>query len=72
MAIKFPELTEKIKTFVRRHTKLTILIIIFMFGLYTFVSIEILHYTSDPKFCKNCHPLDRHSFWKSNRCNRWD
>ncbi len=59
MSIKIANIQQKLKDFVKLHTKLTILIIIAMLGIYTFVSIEALHYTSDPGFCKNCHPAEK-------------
>lgn len=59
MSERLNNLLQKIKDFVKRHTKLTILIIIVLLGVYTFISIEALHYTSAPSFCKNCHPAER-------------
>lgn len=56
---KLNNIQQKIKDFVKNNIKLTILIIIVMIALYTFVSIEALHYTSDPSFCKNCHPAEK-------------
>ncbi len=53
------KLQEKTRDFVKKHTKLTILIIFALFAIYTFVSIEALHYTSAPSFCKNCHPEEK-------------
>lgn len=59
LKIKFQNLIEKIKSFVKKYPKLTILVIIIMLALYTFVSIETLHYTSSPTFCKYCHPNEK-------------
>ena len=59
MGARLKNLQQKIKDFVKNNIKLTILIIIALLGIYTFVSIETLHYTSDPSFCKYCHPENR-------------
>jgi c(7)-type cytochrome triheme protein len=52
-------LAENARSFVTKHTKLTILIILALIAFFTFISIEALHFSSDPSFCKNCHPLDK-------------
>ncbi|GEM_PF-230901 len=59
MKQRISKMQDNIKGFVRKHVKLTIFIIIVLFGIYTFVSIEALHYTSAPSFCKNCHPAEK-------------
>jgi c(7)-type cytochrome triheme protein len=50
---------EQIRGFVTRRPKLTILIIIGIFAFFTFISVEALHFTSTPQFCKYCHPSDK-------------
>lgn len=34
------------------------LLVLALFGLFLFATIEVLHYTTDPQFCKKCHPQD--------------
>lgn len=45
-----------LKEFVSKRPKLSILIILFLIAGYLFMSVEIMHITSEPKFCQNCHP----------------
>ncbi len=52
-------LEEKARNFVINNPKLTILVILGLIAIFTFASIEALHFTSDPSFCKQCHPLDK-------------
>jgi c(7)-type cytochrome triheme protein len=52
-------LEEKARNFVTNNLKLTILIILVLIAVVTFASIETLHFTSDPSFCRRCHPLDK-------------
>lgn len=47
---------QKIKDFIVKNPKLSILIILAIIAAWTFVSIESLHLTSEPGFCQNCHP----------------
>ncbi|MCX8030747.1 MAG: NapC/NirT family cytochrome c [Thermodesulfovibrionales bacterium] len=56
---KLIKIQQKIKNFVKNNLKLTIFIIFVLIAIYTFISVEALHYTSSPKFCKNCHPENR-------------
>jgi c(7)-type cytochrome triheme protein len=49
---------KKIIDLVKRHPKLTIMIFIVAFGIFIFSTIELLHYTTDPQFCKKCHPSE--------------
>lgn len=46
----------RVKQFISTYPKLSILIILALSALYIYVNIEILHFTSSPKFCQNCHP----------------
>ena len=49
-------LEEKSRNLVTKNPKLTILIILGLISFITFISIEALHFSSDPSFCKHCHP----------------
>ena len=49
-------LEEKSRNLVTKNPKLTILIIMGLISFITFISIEALHFSSDPSFCKHCHP----------------
>ncbi|MGO9378579.1 MAG: c(7)-type cytochrome triheme domain-containing protein [Dissulfurispiraceae bacterium] len=55
----FKKLEEQLRNFIVQHTKLTILIILALIGFFIFISVEALHFSSDPEFCKNCHPSDK-------------
>jgi len=59
MLQRLKRLEEKSRNFVVKHTKLTILIILALIGFFAFISIEALHFSSDPSFCKRCHPSDK-------------
>ena len=50
---------EMLRNFVIKHTKLTILIILALIAFFIFISIEALHFSSDPSFCRRCHPSDQ-------------
>ena len=52
-------LAENARNFVAKNTKLTILIILALIAFFIFISVEALHFSSDPSFCKNCHPSDK-------------
>jgi c(7)-type cytochrome triheme protein len=50
---------KKVIDLVKRHPKLTTLVILAACGIFIFASVEVLHYTTDPQFCKKCHPSDQ-------------
>ncbi len=50
---------KKVTGTIKKHPKLTVLVIIAAFGIFVFASVEVLHYTTDPQFCKKCHPSDQ-------------
>jgi c(7)-type cytochrome triheme protein len=52
-------LLSTIRGLVEHNLRLTILLLIVLVAVMTFVSYEALHFTSDPKFCKNCHPAEK-------------
>ena len=47
-----------VKDFITKNPKLSVLIILILTASYIFINIEILHFTSSPKFCRNCHPAE--------------
>jgi c(7)-type cytochrome triheme protein len=53
---RLKNIEQQVRNFVSKNPKLTILIILVLIALYTFISIEALHFTSDPGFCQKCHP----------------
>lgn len=53
------KLAEKARNFITNNPKLTIIIIITLIAFFTFISVEALHFSSDPSFCKRCHPSDK-------------
>ncbi len=48
-----------VKRFITSNPKLSVLIILILTASYIFINIEILHYTSAPKFCQHCHPEEK-------------
>ena len=56
MGQRLKNIEQQVRNFVSKNPKLTILIILVLIALYTFISIEALHFTSDPGFCQKCHP----------------
>lgn len=44
------------KGIVMFNLKLTILALVALSAIFTYISIEMLHFTSDPGFCQKCHP----------------
>ncbi|HMK60420.1 MAG TPA: c(7)-type cytochrome triheme domain-containing protein [Dissulfurispiraceae bacterium] len=56
MASGLKALVEGARNFVVTNPKLTVIVIISLIAFFTFVSIEALHFTSDPRFCQYCHP----------------
>ena len=49
------KLIEPVKSFVRFRPKMSIIILVVFIAVFTFVNIEVLHYTSEPGFCEMCH-----------------
>ena len=50
---------KKVTGLVKRNPKLTVLVVFAAIGIFLFASVELLHYTTDPQFCKKCHPSDQ-------------
>jgi c(7)-type cytochrome triheme protein len=44
---------------IKSRPKLSILVIFLALAIFIFGNIELLHYTTDPQFCKKCHPSDQ-------------
>ncbi len=57
MLKKIKKLEQKLRNFVGNNLKLTLLLLVVLIAAFTFISIEALHFSSDPQFCRNCHPL---------------
>lgn len=55
---RFTSLVERVRTLIIGHPKLTILILLAGIGFFTIVSVQALHFTSTPAFCKHCHPKE--------------
>jgi len=53
---RIKRIEEKARTFVTNNPKITVLIILGLIAMFTFASIEVLHFTSESSFCDNCHP----------------
>ena len=50
---------QKLKDFTRKDPVLFVAIIIVIIVGFTFANVEVLHYTSEPEFCQNCHPAEK-------------
>lgn len=46
----------QLKKIILRYPVYFIVFIVVGVALFTFVNIEVMHYTSSPEFCANCHP----------------
>jgi len=49
----------KIREFIKKDPVVFVLVIIFLVVGFTFANIEILHITSESKFCGSCHPEEK-------------
>jgi len=49
-------LLQKVWDFIQKNPKLSILIIVALIAGYIYMTLEMLHMTSVPKFCQLCHP----------------
>jgi len=49
----------KLRSFVVARPLMFIGLVVLGLGLFTFLNIEALHYSSEPKFCANCHPAEK-------------
>lgn len=49
----------RLKEFAVARPLMFIGLVVLGLGLFTFVNIEALHYSSEPKFCATCHPAEK-------------
>jgi len=57
MLQKMKNIAQRAKDLVANHIVITILAMLILIGAFTYISIEALHFSSDPSFCQRCHPL---------------
>lgn len=50
------KLINAVKNFIRIKPKLSIILLLLFLAVFTFINVEVLHYTSEPGFCEMCHP----------------
>ncbi len=55
---RFATLAERVRSFIFANPKLTILILLASVGLVIVVTVQSLHFTSAPNFCRHCHPKE--------------
>jgi c(7)-type cytochrome triheme protein len=51
-------LAERVRIWIAANPKLTVLILLACIGVVIFVTVEALHFTSSPNFCRHCHPKE--------------
>ncbi|HMK42743.1 MAG TPA: c(7)-type cytochrome triheme domain-containing protein [Dissulfurispiraceae bacterium] len=51
-------LAERVRSFIVANPKLTILVLLAGIGIVVIVSVQALHMTSSPAFCRYCHPKE--------------
>ncbi|MFO0752811.1 MAG: c(7)-type cytochrome triheme domain-containing protein [Thermodesulfovibrionales bacterium] len=56
MFIRIKGVLLAIMDFIRKYPKLSVLIALVFFAGYLFLTVEMLHFSSEPKFCQLCHP----------------
>jgi len=53
---KLKDIIKKAGDLILKYPKLIVLIVLVLFAVWIFISVESLHITSEPGFCEFCHP----------------
>jgi c(7)-type cytochrome triheme protein len=49
-------LADRVRALIIANPKLTVLVLLAGVGFFLFVTVEALHFSSSPNFCRHCHP----------------